>query len=499
MKTGINMEQNNVKCVGFDCGNSSVRTVIGFYDGSSVSSEVILQVPNRAITVNGVDFWDILNIFESMQSGMKAAENKYGKIDSVGISTWGIDFGMLGKSGQLLGNPLCYRNNFGVKGLESVDDAAKKQLFDLSGIQNHPMNSMYQLIGIRDMLPEYYETAEDVLFIPDLLNYMFTGEKGTENTIASTSQLLDMRTQDYCDKIFQVTNLDRSMFHPVVPHGKERGIMLDSIAKHLEMESTMPFISVPSHDTASAVVSVPATEDNFIFISSGTWSLIGTELDAPIINDKVYNHSFANEGGAADTITLLKNSAGMHILQNVKNELEQLNNRKFEWPELISTASGAGLTAAPYDPNHTSLYNPDKMIDAITALSGEKEIDRILVSSFISLACSYREAIADLEDICGHGFDAVHIIGGGSRNAYLNQLTADITGKPVITGPEEATSLGTIAAQVLYHDPSSTLKTVRKAVAKGIETGTFTPAADFPRDETYRKYIDSKDRSKSLS
>jgi sugar (pentulose or hexulose) kinase len=493
------MKQKSVKCVGFDCGNSSVRTVIGFYDGKTVKSEVIHQVPNRAITVNGVDFWDILNIFESMQRGLKTAEIKYGKIDSVGISTWGIDFGMLGKSGQLLGNPLCYRNNFGVKGLESVDSETKKQLFNLSGIQNHPMNSMYQLIGIRYMLPEYYEAAEDVLFIPDLLNYMFTGEKGTENTIASTSQLLDMRTQDYSDKIFQVTNLDRKMFHPVVPHGKERGMMLDSIAKHLEMESTMPFISVPSHDTASAVVSVPATEDNFIFISSGTWSLIGTELDEPIINDKVYNHSFANEGGADDTITLLKNSAGMHILQNVKNELEQIGNRKYEWPELISTASGAGLSVALYDPNHQSLYNPEKMIDAISTLTGEAEIERILASSFISLACSYREAIANLEDICGHGFDAVHIIGGGSRNSYLNQLTADIAGKTVITGPEEATSLGTIAAQILYHDPSSNLKTIRAAVARGIDTGTFIPGKDFPRGEVYGKYSGSKDRSKSLS
>ncbi|MBI9106466.1 MAG: carbohydrate kinase [Spirochaetales bacterium] len=493
------MKHDSVRCVGFDCGNSSVRTVIGLYDGNSVTSEVILQVPNRAITVNGVDFWDILKIFESMQTGLKAAENKYGEIDSVGISTWGIDFGILGTSGHLLGNPLCYRNIFGLKGLESIDTATKKQLFDLSGIQNHPMNSMYQLLGIRDMLPEYYEGAKDILFIPDLLNFMFTGEKGTENTIASTSQLLDMRTQDYSDKIFQVTNLDRSMFHPVVPHGKERGVMLGSIAKHLEIDSTMPFISVPSHDTASAVVSVPATEDNFIFISSGTWSLIGTELDEPIINDKVYDHSFANEGGAADTITLLKNSAGMHILQNVKHELEQLNNRKFEWPELISMASGAGLSVALYDPNHQSLYNPEKMIDAIIALTGESEIERILASSFISLACSYREAIADLEDICGHGFEAVHIIGGGSRNAYLNQLTADITDKPVITGPEEATSLGTIASQVLYHDGSATLKKVRAAVAKGIKTGTFTPGKDFPREETYGKYTRSMDRSKSLS
>ncbi len=493
------MKQNSIKCVGFDCGNSSIRTVIGFYDGESVSSEVIMQVPNRAITVNGVDFWDILNIFDSMQRGLKTAETKYGKIDSAGITTWGIDFGMLGKSGQLIGNPLCYRNKFGVKGLESVDEQTKKKLFDLSGIQNHPMNSMYQLIGIREMLPEYYSTAEDILFIPDLLNFMFTGEKGTENTIASTSQLLDMRTRDYCGEIFQITSLERSMFHPVIPHGKERGRMLNSIANYLEIDSPMPFISVPSHDTASAVVSVPATEENFIFISSGTWSLIGTELDEPVINDRVYDLSFANEGGAANTITLLKNSAGMHILQNVKNELEQLKARPYEWPELISMAQGAGFKAALYDPNHQSLYNPEKMTDAITALTGETKIERILASSFLSLACSYREAITDLEEICKQDFNAVHIIGGGARNAYLNQLSADITGKTVIAGPEEATSQGVIAAQLLYHVPGADLKSIRTIAAKGIDTATFTPSSDFPREETYKKYIEGKDRSQSFS
>ena len=493
------MRHESIKCVGFDCGNSSIRTVIGIFDGESINFEIIEQVPNRGITVNGVDFWDILHIFDSMQKGLKAAENRHGRIDSAGITTWGIDFGMLGKSGQLLGNPLCYRNVFGVNGLESTPEDMKKQLFDLSGIQNHPMNSLYQLIGIRKMMPEYYDTAEDILFIPDLLNYMFTGKKGTENTIASTSQLLDMRTHDFCNEIFRITDLDISMFHPVIPHGNERGVIHKSITDYLEIESRMPFISVPSHDTASAVVSVPAEDDNFVFISSGTWSLIGTELDRPIINDKVYDHSFANEGGAAGTITLLKNSAGMHILQNIKNELEQIHSRRFEWPELISMAGKPGLSVSLYDPNHHSLYNPDKMIDAVSALTGEKDIERILASAFISLACSYREAILDLEDICGYRFSAVHIIGGGARNQYLNQLTADITGKTVIAGPEEATSLGVLAAQLLYHLPGSDLKSIRKIVSKGIETKSCIPSKDFPFEETYRQYLSGKDRSKSFS
>ncbi len=492
------MKRETVKCVGFDCGNSSIRTVVGTYDGEEINTEVVHQVPNRAVTINGVNFWDILNIYNEMQNGLKKAVDTYGKIDSVGISTWGIDFGFLGPSGHLIGNPLCYRNEFGVRGVESVDDATKKKLFDLSGIQNHPMNSMYQLIGIKEKLPEYYQNAKDILFIPDLLNYLFTGEKGTENTIASTSQLLDMRTHDYNDEIFKISGLDRSLFHPVIPHGKERGRILPFLADLMEIES-IPFVSVPSHDTASAVVSVPATDDNFIFISSGTWSLIGTELNKPIINDTVYDMSFANEGGACDTITLLKNSAGMHILQNIKYEMEQDKGSSYSWDEIVTLSRKAGLEVSLYDPNNTKLFNPVKMISALTELSGEKEISRILAASYISLACSYREALENLEELTGNTFESIHIIGGGSRNSYLNQLAANISGKKVIAGPEEATSLGTIAMQLLYHDPSQTLSSLRATIAKKLKPKEFVPEKDFPSEEIYNTYVQNKDYENSLS
>jgi len=492
------MKGKTVQCVGFDCGNSSVRTVIGRYNGNEIQMEVVNQVPNRGITINGVNYWDILNIFYEMQNGLKKATDQYGRIDSAGISTWGIDFGLLGESGHLLGNPLCYRNEFGLKGIESVDEATKKKLFDLSGIQNHPMNSMYQLMGIRELLPEYYRNAKDVLFIPDLLNYLFTGEKGTENTIASTSQLLDMRTHDYSGEIFRISGIDQKLFHPVVPHGQERGRIIKSLAEVLEIES-MPFISVPSHDTASAVVSVPAEDDQFIFISSGTWSLIGTELKQPIINDTVYDMSFANEGGAVNTITLLKNSAGMHILQNVKWEMEAKKGGEYSWDEIIALSEKAGLSVSPYDPNNTKLFNPVKMIDTITELCGEKEIENILASSYISLAASYREAIENLESLSGASFGSIHIIGGGSRNAYLNQLTADITRKRVIAGPEEATSLGTVAMQILYHDPSQTLASLRSILAKSVKPRVFEPKTDFPWEKIYERYVKNKDYENSLS
>ncbi len=492
------MKSSTVQCVGFDCGNSSIRTVVGSFDGRKITSEVVHQVPNQAVTIDDVNYWDILNIFHEMQNGLRKAVAKFGSIDSAGISTWGIDFGFLGASGHLLNNPLCYRNKFGLKGIETVDEAMKKKLFDLSGIQNHPMNSLYQLIGIKELMPEYYQNAKDVLFIPDLLNYLFTGEKGTENTIASTAQLLDMRTHDYSPEIFELCGIDRSLFHPVVPHGQERGRIRPSLSKIMEVEQ-IPFVSVPSHDTAAAVVAVPAKSDNFIFISSGTWSLIGTELQKPIINDTVFDMSFANEGGANNTITLLKNSAGMHILQNIKRELDHDRDKPYTWDEIVALSKKAGISVELYDPNNTRLFNPVKMIEAITELCGETDISRILASSYISLACSYREAIENLEQLSGTTFDSIHIIGGGSRNSYLNQLTADITNKAVIAGPEEATSLGTIAMQLLYHDPSQTLASLRGIIARAVQPKVFEPKGGVPGDDIYNRYVKNKDYENSLS
>ncbi len=492
------MKKDCIQCVGFDCGNSSIRTVIGRYDGSSIEMELVQKEPNGAVTVNGVHYWDILNIFNIMQNGLKKAVETYGHIDSVGITTWGIDFGLLGSSGHLLNNPFCYRNEFGLKGMESVDESTRQRLFELTGIQNHPMNSLYQLVGIRKLVPEYYSFAKDLLLVPDLLTYMFTGQKGTESTIASTSQLLDMRTQQYSQEVLDLMGLERTMFHPVVPHGQVRGLMLPSIAEKLNIPS-IPFISVPSHDTASAVVSVPATSDQFVFISSGTWSLIGTELPGPIINAKVFEHSFANEGGALGSITLLKNSAGMHIIKNVKDEMCTAQGKSYSWDELLDMAEQAGVSVSLYDPNNTKLFNPDKIIEAIQELSGESEISRVLASSYISLACSYREAIESLEEITTSVFEQVHIIGGGSRNGYLNQLAANISGKVIIAGPEEATSLGVIAMQILHHDPSQSLSSIRRMISKSFHPKTYHPDEKFPSEALYVQYLSKKDLGNSLS
>jgi rhamnulokinase len=463
--------------IGFDCGNSSVRTVLGTFDGSRITTKVIHQVPNQGLRGVSYDYWDILAIFHEMQKGMKLGFDAVGTLSSFGVSTWGIDFGFLGQSGELLANPLCYRNPLGSVGMASRSQSELDFLFDASGIQNLPMNSMYQLLGIREKLPEYYAMAKSVLLIPDLLNYLFTGESNSELSIASTTQLLDMRSRDYSKAIFAATGLPKAWFPPLVGHAEVRGRLKEEITSRLGVPR-LPAISVPSHDTASAVVSVPTDSKDFVFISSGTWSLIGTELDEPIINTTVRDHGFSNEGGAFGSITFLKNSCGMHILQNIKRELEFSDNQPYTWDEIVKVSLPAlkDKTFVTFDPNAGTLYNPVSMIEALKRLTGLDNLGRIIASAYHSLAVSYTEAISQLEHITGKIYPEIHIIGGGSRNAHLNQMTADLSGKTVVAGPDEATSLGTIAVQVMHDHPELSLRDVRAIIRNSVELSRFTPA-----------------------
>lgn len=485
------MANKPVRCVGFDCGNSSIRTVLGICNSDTINIEVIHQVPNNTVRVNGYDYWDILYIFNQMQQGLKkAVETAGGKVDSAGISTWGIDFGMFGSSLQLLGNPLCYRNELGNLGMQTLDKKKQRRMFDLSGIQNHPMNTVYQLAGIRDQLPEYYAALNKVMLTPDLLNMLFTGEWNGETSIASTTQLMNMKTGTWDDELFKTAGIKKDIMPPLVSHGNVRGILLKEIAEQLDIPQ-IPFIAVPSHDTAAAVVSVPAGKEPFAFISSGTWSLIGTELQSPIINNTVYECKLANEGGACNTITLLKNSAGMHILQNIKHELEIRENREWSWDRIVDMSMHgshiAGDTGIPlFDPNHADLYHPESMICTLEKLTGTRNLSVILAGVYSSLACNYRKTIADIEKIADRVFPVIHIIGGGSRNTLLNQLTADVTGKTVIAGPAEATSLGTVAVQLLYHYPDFDLQKIRDSIAGSVRPEKYLPSGK--HDHLFRRF-----------
>lgn len=462
--------------LGFDCGNSSIRTVVGSFNGECLELELINKVPNMEYRAIKYDHWDILAIFHELLKGMKLACDKYPDIESFGISTWGIDFGLLGISHELLGNPLCYRNALGQQGMESLSDALQEQIFMATGIQNLPMNTLYQLLGIRQNLKEYYTQAELLLLMPDLLNFLFTGELNSEISIASTTQLLNMRTRTYSNEVLSLMDLNPKLFVPLVSHGQIRGKILPQLSELYNIPC-LQAVSVPAHDTAAAVVTIPSATDRFAFISSGTWSLIGTELREPLINTAVAQAGYSNEGGAFGTILLLKNSCGMHILQNIKREMEFNNSRPYSWDEIVQL-SLPGLqnpSLTTFDPNSRSLYHPESMIRGVATLMGSNEIGRILASTYRSLAISYAQAIEDLERITGDVFDRIHIIGGGARNDHLNQMTADLTGKTIISGPDEATSLGVIAVLLMHDHPEYTMQDIRSIIRKSIQLGKYKP------------------------
>lgn len=477
-------------CVAFDCGNSSLRTVVGEYDGNKVKTNVVSQIPNSSIEINGLYYWDILYIFEGLKQGLRAAVSQFKRIDSIGICTWGVDFGLLDANGFLLSNPLSYRNDIGEEELSKLSDSEKRWMFEQTGIQNNRINSLYQLCGIKRIMPDMYGISKHLLMIPDLLSYLFTGEMSTEFTIASSTQFLDVKSGDYKPEVLTRFGLEENLLLPVKQHGKVTGFLKDSIAEDLGIKPC-PVICVPSHDTACAVTSVPTSENEFVFISSGTWSLIGTELKNPLVNQTVYERDFANEGGVFNSITLLKNSAGMFILQCIKKELETLG-KKLNWDDIVKMACEYKGEIRLFNPNSSELFNPKSMINAIQKLidSSENSYEQVIATAYTSLAFSYRFAIEQIQEITGINFKSIFIVGGGSQNAYLNQLTANITRKKVIAGPKEATSLGNIGVQLVHHIDGFDLKKIREMVRGSGEIIDFEPQLSLTNntDLLFEKY-----------
>ncbi len=474
------MSSKTINCVAIDCGNSSVRIVLGAFDGARLKATLISQVAHREIQVNGVWHWDILYLFECIKAGLKQAREQAGRIDSAGISTWGIDHGLIGDHGLLLSNPFCYRNVFGQEGLARLDSGERRFMFDMTGIQCDKINSVFQILGYRERYPDYWKSARHFLLVPDLLNFLLTGEMNSDASIASTTQLYDVRTHRYSAPVLEKFRLDPALFPPVVKHGEVRGRLRRELADELGLQP-FPVVSVPSHDTAAAVAAIPHPGGpGPLFISSGTWSLIGVELPEPLLNDAVYHSGLANEAGALGTTTLLRNSAGLYIAQRLKLECDLARPGR-GWDDIVAGIDRRG-DCGVIDPNAAEFFNPPGMREAIAQAlrrqgcpvpGDDSGFFRVV---YESLAVSYREALAKLESITGVVFPAVNIIGGGSKNRLLNQITADLTGKQVNAGPAEATSLGCLGTQLLHAGAVGNLSDIRRVMATAEQGAVFEPS-----------------------
>lgn len=454
--------------------------MLGRFNGEKIVTQLLRQISHREIRLGEFYYWDLLYIYEQIKMGLKQAHEICGRIDSAAISTWGIDYGLLNREGLLLANPLCYRNSLGSEGLAALSAAEQKEMFFATGIQCDKINSVYQFLGYKARFPYLWSSVQTALLMPDLLLYFLTGELGTEATIVSTTQLYDVQSQKYAYDLFDRFGLPRDLLPGLVRHGESRGLLQREIAAALGI-NRCPFVSVPSHDTAAAVTAVSPGQPQqpFLFISSGTWSLIGTERENPLVNEEVYASGFSNEAGVLDTITLLKNSAGLFIAQRLKAECPQFAGDK-DWGRIIAAIAGIDEELPLIDPNDEAFFNPVSMKEAITGAVRDsgygKPLDdaKLFRIVYESLAQSYKEAIARIEDITATGYDRIHIIGGGSRNVLLNELTAQYSGKTVIAGPDEATSLGNLGSQLLFEGRAKSLAEVRAVLGQSYQSAVFT-------------------------
>lgn len=484
-----------LKLLAYDYGASSGRGILGRYDGDKLMLDEVHRFGNDPVMIGGSLYWDILRLYYEMKQGiMKCVKNGDGDFASIGIDTWGVDFGLLGAKGQLLGIPFHYRDIRNEGMIEAAGKIIpKEEIYRTTGIQFQKFNTLYQLLSMALDNSPILEKAETMLFTPDLLNYFLTGVKASEFTIASTSQMYDPAKKDWARAMLSRMNIPDKILTEIIPTCSVVGNVLKPVCDELNIKP-VPVIAVAEHDTGSAVVSVPAVEGRYAYLSSGTWSLFGVELTAPVINSETYNLNYTNEGGINGTTRLLKNIMGLWIYQECKREWDKAGEA-VSHEELIHMAAQSEPFAALIDPDDDSFYSPGNMCEKIRSycrntMQRPPESKGAIVRCIMeSLALKYKMALISLEQIIGYEIPVLHVVGGGSMNAMLNQFTANAIGKPVITGPVEATAVGNIGAQLIALGEVADIHQFRALVKKSFPTGEYEPADKEAWDWAYDLFI----------
>ncbi|GAA3166113.1 rhamnulokinase family protein [Streptomyces virens] len=445
-----------------DLGASSGRVMVGRVGPGSLEVSEVHRFPNRPVRVPEGLRWDVLGLYAGVLEGLRAA----GPVDSVGIDSWAVDYGLLDADGALLGNPVHYRDSRTEGIAEKVwASVPADELYAATGLQYAPFNTLYQLTAARDTAQ--LRSARRLLMIPDLLAYWLTGEQGTELTNASTTQLIDPRTRDWAHGVAKRLGIDLALFAPLRRPGDPAGLLRPEVLEETGLAGPVPVTAVGSHDTASAVAAVPADGERFAYICTGTWSLAGLELDAPVLTEESRAANFTNELGLDGTVRYLRNIMGLWLLQEClrawgEPDLGALLAEAAEVPALRSVVDAGD--AAFLAPGRM----PERIADACRA-SGQPvpnspaEVTRCILDS---LALAHRKAVQDAQRLAGQGVDVVHIVGGGTRNALLCQLTADACGLPVVAGPTEAAALGNVLVQARAHGLVGDLPGMRRLLAR---------------------------------
>ena len=428
-----------------------------------------------------------------IKQGIVKAVNA-GGFDAIGIDTWGVDFGLLDKEGKLLGNPLHYRDENTMGIIEEADKVVPKaEIYERTGIQFARYNSLFQLYSLATKRPDILERAEKMLFIPDLMAYFLTGEMKAEFTIASTSQMLDAKTQAWDDELLEKLSIPKKILPEIIPCGSISGMLSDEICEELGCKK-VPVIAVASHDTGSAVVAVPNVTDDFIYISCGTWSLFGTELSKPIINEKTEKYNFTNEGGYGGKVRLLKNIMGLWLIQESRRQwIREGFDVSYGDLEKEALACEPFKCFVDVDDDAFSLPgNLPKRILEFCQKTGQyvpQTRGEIMRCIYQSLAMKYRYTYERLEDITGKKYDAIHMIGGGTKDNLLCQMTADFCKINVIAGPIEATATGNVAVQMIALDEFKNITDARQIIANSLNPVYYNPRAEIDCEAAYREFL----------
>ena len=483
-----------LKMLAIDLGASSGRGIVGKFDGNKITLEETHRFTNDPVNIHGALYWDMLKLFTEIKTAINncfLSEDK--DLKSISIDTWGVDFGLLDYEGQLIGNPYNYRDPRLTQELmeELFSIIPKEELYRITGTQFCNFNSIYQLFSFRND-PYKFKNAKDLLFVPDLLKYFLTGTKQTEYTIASTSQLLDAKTRNWSWEIIDKLGFPKEMFGEIVQPGTSAGKLLPHIREEVGNVDA-DVIACASHDTASAVVAVPAKNEDFVYISSGTWSLMGKEIPEPITNELAYKYDIPNEGGTDRKIRFLKNIMGLWIEQESRRQWAR-EGEKLSFNELSDMAMASKPHACFINPNDLVFQTPGNMprrIQEYCKKTGQyvpETKGEIVRCIFDSLAMAYRSTVEKIDEITGKKSPFINIVGGGTKEVPLCKLTADACGRPVYTGPVEATALGNIAVQAIAAGEIKDLWQAREVMANSFEINCYEPRDKDMWDEGFERY-----------
>jgi rhamnulokinase len=490
-----------------DLGASSGRVVGALFDGKSIQLEEVFRFENGGVTANDQLYWDVLRQWTNIQQGLRAAHGKYGdRIASVGVDTWGVDFGLLGRRDELLGNPYHYRDQRTAGIFETAFSiCSRNEIFAETGLQFMELNTLFQLIAMKRDKSPLLDIAETFLMMPDLFHFLLTGVKANEFTNASTTQFYNPQTRSWATKLFERFDLPVKILGEIVPPGTRLGKMRANVAEETGLQH-VDVVLPGSHDTASAVMSVPSEaapsdRPNWCYISSGTWSLMGVETPSPIINDQCRDLNFTNEGGVGGTTRVLKNIAGLWLLQECRRIWWQ-EGLELSWEAMIDKASAAKPLMSLIVPDAPEFLAPRHMPNAIrqfcrdTGQAVPETEGAVVRCALQSLAMRYRMVLGWLEALTGSQITTMHIVGGGAQNKSLCQMAADACNRRVVAGPIEATAIGNVMIQAVSSGDVSSIAEARQVIRRSFEVSEYTPSNTSSWDEAYVRFCKIAGRGK---